>query len=68
LTGEKGGGLISLSAKKKPAALKAFYTYKTTTFCPNKGDRLSPGKIKDLFKEQDSQHTYKEGYYTGRAD
>jgi len=26
LTGEKGGGLISLSAKKKPAALKAFYT------------------------------------------
>jgi hypothetical protein len=53
LTGEKGGGLISLSAKKKPAALKAFYTYKTTTFCPNKGDRLIPptfiGKICALY-------------------
>jgi len=40
LTGEKGGGLISLSAKKRPAALKAFYTHRSTNFCPNKGDRL----------------------------
>jgi len=39
LTGEKGGGLISLSAKKA-GGLKAFYTLRTTTFCPNKGDRL----------------------------
>jgi len=42
LTGEKGGGLISLSAKKRPAALKAFYTHRSTNFCPNKGDRLKP--------------------------
>ncbi|NLD48748.1 MAG: hypothetical protein GX660_16410 [Clostridiaceae bacterium] len=39
MTGEKGGGLISLSAKKA-GGLKAFYTLRTTTFCPNKGDRL----------------------------
>lgn len=40
MTGEKGGGLISLSAKKA-GGLKAFYTLRTTTFCPNKGDRLN---------------------------